>query len=561
MPHLEAYDKEGNLLAKGYNIEGDQGSVIIANLAPNTTYPQGEFYIAWMGDNYESEKVVVPEFTTLESSYKEISFYFKDHLLVKPKSAYDIAVDNGFTGTPEEWLESIGGAKGDKLTFNDLTEADKQELKGEQGAQGIPGLDGNFAPKLPITVNTPLDFPVKEYPLKGRIMTDARGTFGVKYNIEDNKVTGGKEVYVDGTNGNDSNDGSTQNSSFKTLKKAQSVLSTGDTLYINEGNYFRTNGVLLLPINNMSINIIGLGSNVNLFMADEPTWVKSYGKNNTYEFTRSAVKRVVDFSEASNNIYNEFVNVSSLAMVEETPFSWFSDGTKVFVNFNSKTPNNMVIPLLASQNLLATNVPNNFYIEKLNIYGGARPARFELNKNNNLYVNNCILNFSSQTNGNGLEVIGGKEVVVSKSTASNNYMDGFNYHIGADSSKPIITEIDCIGLDNGFEKGTAGAKSNNGSTVHDGLTVIRVNGTYGRNDGGNIADVNQGTNSWNLGCIGFESYQGKDFQTSSGSNMWLDNCAGFGSEFSISSGAPESTIYIRQGQYQNKLIAGKEIQY
>lgn len=60
MAHLEAYDKEGNILAKGYNITGDQGSVIIPNLSPNTTYPQGEFYIAWMGDNYKSEKVVVP---------------------------------------------------------------------------------------------------------------------------------------------------------------------------------------------------------------------------------------------------------------------------------------------------------------------------------------------------------------------------------------------------------------------------------------------------------------------------------------------------------------------
>lgn len=129
MPHLKAYDKEGNIIAIGYDVTGDQGSVIIPNLKPRTNYPQGEFYISWEGDNYESEKIVVPEFTTLESSYKEITFYAKDILKVKPKTAYDIAVDNGFDGTEEEWLESIKGEKGDTLKFSDLTEDDKKELK------------------------------------------------------------------------------------------------------------------------------------------------------------------------------------------------------------------------------------------------------------------------------------------------------------------------------------------------------------------------------------------------------------------------------------------------
>lgn len=130
MPHLKAYDKEGNILAIGYNAKNNQGSVIIPNLSPHTHYPQGEFYVSWEGDNYESEKTVVPEFTTLESSYKEITFYAKDILTVKPKTAYDIAVDNGFSGTEEEWVKSIKGEPGDKLTFNDLTEEEKQRISG-----------------------------------------------------------------------------------------------------------------------------------------------------------------------------------------------------------------------------------------------------------------------------------------------------------------------------------------------------------------------------------------------------------------------------------------------
>lgn len=125
MPHLKAYDKEGNILAIGYNTKNNQGSVIIPNLKPHTNYPQGEFYVSWEGDNYESEKTVVPEFTTLESSYKEITFYAKDILTVKPKTAYDIAVDNGFSGTEEEWVKSI---KGEALTYSGMTTTEKEEF-------------------------------------------------------------------------------------------------------------------------------------------------------------------------------------------------------------------------------------------------------------------------------------------------------------------------------------------------------------------------------------------------------------------------------------------------
>ncbi|UGL60465.1 tail fiber protein [Staphylococcus phage vB_SurM-PSU4] len=143
MPHLKAYDKEGNILAIGYDVESDQGSVIIPNLKPHTKYPEGEFYISWEGDNYESEKVVVPEFTTLESPYKEIIFYAKDILTVKPKTSYDIAVDNGFEGTEEEWVKSIKGEQGPQGPKGDKGEP------GEKGDKGGDGIDGEIGPQGP----------------------------------------------------------------------------------------------------------------------------------------------------------------------------------------------------------------------------------------------------------------------------------------------------------------------------------------------------------------------------------------------------------------------------
>lgn len=52
------------------------------------------------------------------------------------KSAYDIAVEHGFVGTEEEWLESLRGPQGEK---GEQGEQGSQGEKGEQGEAGTPG--------------------------------------------------------------------------------------------------------------------------------------------------------------------------------------------------------------------------------------------------------------------------------------------------------------------------------------------------------------------------------------------------------------------------------------
>ena len=55
------------------------------------------------------------------------------------KSAYDIAVELGFVGTEEEWLESLRGPQGEK---GEQGEQGPQGEKGEQGEQGEAGTPG-----------------------------------------------------------------------------------------------------------------------------------------------------------------------------------------------------------------------------------------------------------------------------------------------------------------------------------------------------------------------------------------------------------------------------------
>ena len=57
------------------------------------------------------------------------------------KSAYEIAVENGFEGDEQAWLESLKGEKGDK------GDAGLQGPQGEQGPPGVDGADGGQGPK------------------------------------------------------------------------------------------------------------------------------------------------------------------------------------------------------------------------------------------------------------------------------------------------------------------------------------------------------------------------------------------------------------------------------
>ncbi len=58
------------------------------------------------------------------------------------KSAYEIAVENGFEGTEAEWLESLKGDKGETGSQGNQGVQGPQGSQGNQGAQGPQGPTG-----------------------------------------------------------------------------------------------------------------------------------------------------------------------------------------------------------------------------------------------------------------------------------------------------------------------------------------------------------------------------------------------------------------------------------
>src|SRR5699024_1944379 len=135
----------------------------------------------------------------------------------------------------------------------------------------------------------------------------------------------------------------------------------------------------------------------------------------------------------------------------------------------------------------------------------------------------CSWKYMHGNQQGGLELVGG-DAYLQNCVASQNRADGFNYHHG-NGRKNRVIEVDCVGRFNGNRPSPI--HSDNGSTMHDGGQIIRVNGAYYRNQGPNVADVNDGTQSWNLGCIGLESrstVNGSDFRARDNMMMRLEGC-------------------------------------
>jgi hypothetical protein len=58
------------------------------------------------------------------------------------KSAYELALDNGFKGTEDEWLDSLKGDTGPQGPKGDTGSQGEKGDPGADGAQGLPGRDG-----------------------------------------------------------------------------------------------------------------------------------------------------------------------------------------------------------------------------------------------------------------------------------------------------------------------------------------------------------------------------------------------------------------------------------
>lgn len=379
------------------------------------------------------------------------------------------------------------------------------------------------------------------------IATDGRGNFATKTDVSSFQHMGsGKTYYVNITNGSDTNDGLTPSTALQKIKTAVAK-SDVDIIMVATGVYDRSNAFDGVKVQkNLSIKAME-DANVKITTHSPLTWTLTSGKTNTYQASRSYAYATYDSSIVdANGDYTKLTKVNSIDEVEATAGTWYTESNIVYVHtHDTRVPDSNIRVYLGSV-IYNVNVDGayTFYAEGIDFEGGATGC-VRGGENSKIYAKNCSFKYAS---GNGGTHITGAEIAIFQNCISaKNEADGFNYHLGT-TIIPKFIEIDCVGRDNGYDG------NDNGSTSHDGVIGVRINGLYCNNFGPDVADVSTGTQTWNLGCVAFGSKANYNFQISNG-DAWYDSCIGYSAPTASLNISDNADAYVRNSKFESELIS------
>lgn len=377
------------------------------------------------------------------------------------------------------------------------------------------------------------------------ILSNNEGKYVVNFDETKYINQGGSTYYiaVDGVNNLTTNDGSYEKP-WMSLNYAMNRITAGDTIILKDGLYSRQNIQLSETGDKItkSVNILAehKGS-VYLTTADyDYTWLQNDTYSDVYEVTRSNVRRVLDITRISENIFLDLENVSSLQACHETENSWYQSGSTCYVHMYdgvTPSPDNIILGLQTGQSPIVCGSfadDAKIYIKDINIIEGDKSG-ITCNSNGEnvtIFIDNVdVYNIScSGYARDGFSNIGCKSICRNVHMG-NIGKDGFNYHeYGTTHQQAIGIEIDCSCFNTGYGETTSSHLSNNATTAHESSQVVRVNGLYGYANGSVIADVNS-VNSVCLGCEAMDGYgtYNYDVLCQTDSIMYLYDCNFVGS--------------------------------
>ncbi|NKR48794.1 hypothetical protein GS545_06055 [Rhodococcus hoagii] len=324
-----------------------------------------------------------------------------------------------------------------------------------------------------------------------------------------------------------------------TATSLPSALAKADvgTIIALPGEYFRNSHTL--PVVAKTIRIVGSGPNVYLTGFELPsalTWTLESG--NIYKTTRANANGVTDKRSAFPNAYGDFhwyQQKADLASITG-PGQWAAVGSTVYVwpvgNANLVTDASfMRVSLTTGSSVVNVNGPSLVYLEGVNIEGGGGPTVGPLGAFSSggtggvprLLAVDCTIKYAVT---NGLSVTGALWSIMIRCGIAYTGNDGFNYHsgtLGGTTYRPDVVEIDCWSYATGLY---STVETQNGTTAHDGISILRVNGRHWDSMGPIIAD-DSGAKAWNIGMEPGKSLASTRFwpyAATAGAEQWLEEC-------------------------------------
>lgn len=359
--------------------------------------------------------------------------------------------------------------------------------------------------------------------------------------------------YYISTSGSDLNNGLSEINALATMSKA---ISLGAKLvYISAGFYDK--GILNPGIINRDLAIIGVGD-VYDTKHESFTWSLVSG---IYESTTISINSILDkVTLDGDGYFTNYIFKSSIAEVQATSGTWWYDGSKTYVN-----PLNATSDLLTNTSIFSSYVGNSFrlYIENITYTNGISSNP----RNNlitfNLYMKNVKLPYPSRNDDVGGEngiTINSTFTIFQNCISNNSNRDNFNYHNGITGIGVLnyeCIEIDCEAKNPSY----LDINSNNqSSTAHDGMKMLRINGSYLNGNTQVIADTNSGTESIILGStIDQQKAIGgiTILQTAKG-EAFKCNLLGLSSPLNITAEIPE-TLVLKNCNSQHTQVTGDVI--
>lgn len=363
--------------------------------------------------------------------------------------------------------------------------------------------------------------------------------------------------YVDVTNGNDTNNGSTWALAFKSIYKCNVAgnadAQAGIKCLVKPGTYYRSNSILGasstgFPLKPVAYVCDGTATTPCVVTtADSLTWGADATFTNTYSASRTNVDKVLNLtSTTANGDYAEMLYVATATLANTTPNSWSQVSGTVYVHRTGEeaVTNTNTRALLGNVDVIRnTATPVSHY------FGGTKPTSAWQLEGGRYGVLHSTGTFSGNIVGRNVKFSysGGKVSTMANSAgfgnngvkidnmtglfacincnANANSNDGFNYH-NTNGQLYAIT-INSVGKDNGRE----GWVSNNGLTGHENVVSIDINGDYDGDYGGNVHFI--GTSKlWGVGTKSYNSMgdttltgggtNPAQFKTQDSAKMWLD---------------------------------------
>lgn len=242
------------------------------------------------------------------------------------------------------------------------------------------------------------------------------------------------------------------------------------------------------------------------------TWSIENGIFKCTQYVAHKVIDVVNINDLSEmgEMPKPYIKVNSLAECQATKGTFYQTETDADVYCNPYEGHKIeqcMLLVSTKKTQISTTSSNTIIFENIGFCAGSTFFTPN-NQDSQIYFFNCkfFRNFND-----AISITGKYNAYMINCVASYASKDGFNYH--SDTKDSLAVEVNCIAYGSGkykLENGNTDTGSNNGSTAHDGMNVIRFGTKAWDCEGSIIADVN------NCSSISFECETGSVLETCTG---------------------------------------------